>query len=99
MKSNPHHLYKFLSLSEFHKMFGLQKPEHPLVSFIRLEDMELPEELSESMVLNFYKIAYKDTIGSAKYSQHHYDFGEGGLVFTAQVRFLKSRSIRKRKAF
>ena len=83
MKSNPHHLHKFLSLSEFHKMFGLPKPEHPLVSFIRLEDIELPEELSENMVLDFYKIAYKDTVGSAKYGQHHYDFGEGGLVFTA----------------
>lgn len=84
MKSNQNHLHKFLSLSEFHKMFGLPKPEHPLVSFIRLEDMTLPTEgLSENMVLDFYKIAYKDTIGSAKYGQRQYDFGEGGLVFTA----------------
>jgi len=99
MKSNPHHLHKFLSLSEFHKIFGLPKPEHPLVSFIRLEDMELPEELSENMVLNFYKIAYKDTIGSAKYGQHHYDFGEGGLVFTAPGQVFEKPKHKKTKGF
>lgn len=84
MKSKPHSLHKFRSLSEFHQMFGLPKPEHPLVSFIRLEDMSLPDEvLPDYLVLDFYKIAYKDTMGRARYGQHHYDFGEGGLVFTA----------------
>lgn len=99
MKSNPHHLHKFLSLSEFHKMFGLPKPEHPLVSYIRLEDMELPEELPENMVLDFYKIAYKDTVGSAKYGQHHYDFGEGGLVFTAPGQVFEKPKHKETKGF
>lgn len=84
MKSKPHNLHKFRSLSEFHKMFGLPKPEHPLVSFIRMEEMKMPDEvLPDYLALDFYKIAYKDTLGQAKYGQHHYDFGEGGLVFTA----------------
>ena len=99
MKSNQHHLHKFQSLSEFHKMFGLPKPEHPLVSFIRLEDMTLPEELAEHMVLDFYKIAYKDTIGSARYGQHHYDFGEGGLVFTAPGQLFEKPKNNKSKGF
>lgn len=100
MKSNQNHLHKFLSLSEFHKMFGLPKPEHPLVSFITIEEMRLPaEELSENMVLDFYKIAYKDTIGSAKYGQHHYDFGEGGLVFTAPGQVFEKPKNNKSKGF
>lgn len=99
MKSNQYHLHKFQSLSEFHKMFGLPKPEHPLVSFIRLEDMTLPEELAEHMVLDFYKIAYKDTIGSARYGQHHYDFGEGGLVFTAPGQLFEKPKNNKSKGF
>ncbi|KQT21002.1 AraC family transcriptional regulator [Chryseobacterium sp. Leaf405] len=100
MKSNPQQLHKFLSLSEFHKMFGLPKPEHPLVSFIRLGDMTLPAEgLSENLVLDFYKIAYKDTIGSAKYGQHHYDFGEGGLVFTAPGQLFEKPKNNKSKGF
>lgn len=99
MKSNQNHLHKFQSLSEFHKMFGLPKPEHPLVSFIRLEDMTLPEELADHMVLDFYKIAYKDTIGSARYGQHHYDFGEGGLVFTAPGQLFEKPKNNKSKGF
>ena len=84
MRNSENKLYKFKSLSEFHQLFGLPKPEHPLISFIRLEDMSMPEQaLPDYLVLDFYKIAYKDTIGRAKYGQHHYDFGEGGLVFTA----------------
>ena len=77
-------LHKFKSLSEFHQMFGLPKPENPLVSFIRIEEMTVPEDtMPDYLVLDFYKMAYKDSIGRAKYGQHHYDFGEGGLVFTA----------------
>lgn len=84
MRNLANKLHKFKSLSEFHQLFGLPKPEHPLISFIRLEDMSMPEQaLPDYLVLDFYKIAYKDTIGRAKYGQHHYDFGEGGLVFTA----------------
>jgi AraC-like DNA-binding protein len=65
-------------------MFGLPKPENPLVSFIRIEEMTVPEDtMPDYLVLDFYKMAYKDSIGRAKYGQHHYDFGEGGLVFTA----------------
>ena len=44
----------------------------------------LLNELSNSLILDFYKIAYKTTLcGKAKYGQNYYDFGEGGLVFTA----------------
>lgn len=99
MKGKQNKLLKFSSLSEFHVMFGLPKPEHPLVSFIRLEDMKMPEEeLSEYLVLDFYKIAYKDSIGKAKYGQHHYDFGEGGLVLLPPGSYLKNRKTTKAKA-
>ena len=92
MKNNS--LYKFESLTDFHRMFGLQKPLHPMVSFIDIKDMEnLPNEFPHSMVLNFYKIAYKtNTCGKAKYGQNYYDFGEGGLVFTAPNQIFESPS-------
>lgn len=55
-----------------------------MVSFIRIEDMKMPsEDLADQLVLDFYKIAYKDSLGKAKYGQHYYDFGEGGLMFTS----------------
>nr|WP_314492160.1 helix-turn-helix transcriptional regulator [uncultured Chryseobacterium sp.] len=98
MRNKENKLHKFRNLSEFHQMFGLAKPEHPLVSFIRLEDMKMPEEiLPDYFVLDFYKIAYKDTIGRAKYGQHHYDFGEGGLVFTAPGQLFEAPKSSKSK--
>lgn len=100
MKGKENKIYKFNSLSEFHQVFGLSKPENPLVSFIRIEDMEMPNEpLPDFLVLDFYKIAYKDTIGQAKYGQHHYDFGEGGLVFTAPGQLFEKPSNKKSNGY
>lgn len=77
--------YKFESLTEFHKVLGLQKPLHPLVSFIDIEEIKTsPDELSDSYILNFYKIAYKSSFQKrVKYGQNYFDFGEGGMIFTA----------------
>jgi AraC family transcriptional regulator, transcriptional activator of pobA len=85
-------LYKFESLTDFHRAFGLQKPLHPLISFIDIKEIKvLPNELPPSIALNFYKIAYKmNTCGKAKYGQNYYDFGEGGLIFTSPNQPLQS---------
>ena len=83
---------KFNSLTELHRVLGLPKPLHPLVSLIHLEDIKiLPDELPDSIVLNFYKIAYKNNLNSkVKYGQNYYDFGEGGLIFTAPNQIFES---------
>lgn len=83
---------KFESLSELHKVFGLKKPLHPLVSFINIKDIKInPDELSSTIMLNFYKVAYKtDLCSQARYGQNYYDFGEGGLVFTAPNQVFES---------
>ena len=77
----------FKSLSEFHRVFGLPKPSHPMVSFIDIQEVSiLPDEIGDSFMLDFYKVSYKTNLcrqGLARYGQHHYDFGEGGLIFTS----------------
>jgi AraC family transcriptional activator of pobA len=85
MKKEENSLRKFDSLSDFHRVFGLPKPLHPMISFTDIKNIKiLPDELGDSFILNFYKIAYKINVcGKAKYGQHYYDFGEGGLVFSA----------------
>jgi AraC family transcriptional regulator, transcriptional activator of pobA len=92
MKKRESTLYKFESLSEFHRVFGLPKPLHPLISFIALKDMQFDAgELPDLVVLNFYKIAYKINVcGKARYGQNYYDFGEGGLVLTAPNQIFQS---------
>ena len=85
MKKDEHLLRKFDSLSDVHRVLGLPKPLHPMISFIDIKNIKIQcHELADSFVLNFYKIAYKTNLcGRAKYGQNYYDFGEGGLIFTA----------------
>lgn len=84
--------YKFESLTEFHRLFGLPAPLHPMVSLIDISSLQIPGvDFPKSMVMNFYKIAYKKGLcGQAKYGQNYYDFGEGGLVFTAPNQVFES---------
>ncbi|MFH7015588.1 helix-turn-helix domain-containing protein [Flavobacterium sp. FlaQc-47] len=92
MKKEDNPFYKFESLSDFHEVFGLKKPLHPLISFININEMKIREHgLPNTIVLNFYKISYKTLLcGRAKYGQNYYDFGEGGLVFTAPNQLFES---------
>lgn len=92
MKKDDHLPQRFKSLSNFHKVFGLPKPLHPLISFIDIKDMHMVRnELSDSFMLDFYKIAYKTNLcGKVKYGQSYYDFGEGGLVLTAPNQILET---------
>lgn len=92
MKPADQQPYRFDSLTELHRVFGLPKPLHPLVSLIDIACMRrLPEDFPSTMILNFWKIAYKTNLcGKAKYGQSYYDFGEGGLVLTAPNQLMES---------
>ncbi|MGS2763850.1 helix-turn-helix domain-containing protein [Sinomicrobium sp. M5D2P9] len=94
MKKEENTLYKFESLTDFHRVFGLSKPMHPMISFVDITDLEaLPYDFPKSMVMNFYKISYKTGMcGQAKYGQNYYDFGEGGLVLTSPNQVFESPS-------
>ena len=85
MKKEEEKFQIFQSLSDLHRVLGLPKPFHPMISFTDIKNIKiLPEEFGNAYILNFYKISYKsDLCRQAKYGQHYYDFGEGGLVYTA----------------
>jgi AraC family transcriptional activator of pobA len=78
--------YKFESLSDLHRVLGLPKPLHPLVSLIDNMDNKVApgNKLPAQFILSFYKISYKPNLhGKFKYGQHFYDFDEGGLFFVS----------------
>lgn len=76
--------YYFKSLTGFHKVLGLPKPMHPLVSLVDIQDIkDSPAELANSYILDFYKIAYKISFEEIKYGQNYFDYGEGGMIFTS----------------
>src|ERR1035437_215864 len=86
MKKEENIPYKFESLSHFHRVLGLPKPLHPMISVIENMDDKVAHNcnLPSPFMLNFYKIAYKPNLrGKFKYGQSFYDFEEGGLVFAS----------------
>jgi AraC-like DNA-binding protein len=81
---------KFNSISDLHRVLGLPKPLHPLVSLVdNTRILITREQLPTSFLLDFYKVSYKKGLsGKIKYGQGYYDFDEGGLVFTAPNQLL-----------
>ncbi len=71
------------TISEYHQIMGLPKPEHPLVSVINFESIKkLPNTESISLIFDFYSISLKrDFNAKLKYGQQQYDFDEGILFF------------------
>ena len=90
MKKEENIPHQFDSISDLHRVLGLPKPLHPLVSLVDNTDIAVDkDQLPGSFLLNFYKISYKRGLqGRIKYGQSYYDFDEGGLVFTSPNQLL-----------
>ena len=75
--------YRIKTISEYHQVMGLPKPEHPLISVIDLDSIEHPEGPSPTTVLfDFYSISLKRNFNAKiKYGQQKYDFDEGIMFF------------------
>jgi AraC-like DNA-binding protein len=80
----------FNSISALHRVLGLPKPLHPLISIVDNTQIAVEKsQLPSSFFLDFYKISYKKGLsGKIKYGQNYYDFDEGGLVFTSPNQLL-----------
>lgn len=85
MKKGENVPHKFETLSDLHRVLGLPKPMHPLISLVENKDNEIDvSKLPRSFIHDFYKISYKKNLtGKIKYGQSYYDFNEGGLLFKA----------------
>lgn len=79
-----HKQHLFNTISDFHKMSGLPKPEHPLVSLVDYSLVDYQTDEKEiRWVQNFYSIGLKRCMpqGKFRYGQQQYDFDEGLLSF------------------
>ncbi|KUJ62399.1 AraC family transcriptional regulator [Flavobacteriaceae bacterium CRH] len=85
MKMEENNLQEFDSLTKTHELFGLPKPQHPLISLINSDASDaMVSRPAGSHVLKFYKISYKTRLsGKIKYGQGYYDFDGGGLLFAS----------------
>ena len=82
---NSHPLYRFQTITEYHRAAGLPNPSHPLISLVHMETLSRPlAEGAFSMIYDFYSIAMKRVKNTKfKYGQQASDFDEGVLFFMA----------------
>ena len=75
--------FRIKTISEYHKVMGLPKPDHPLVSVINMESIKrIPGNGPISLVFDFYSISLKRNFNARiKYGQQQYDFDEGVMFF------------------
>lgn len=72
------------SIAEFHRLRGLPKPAHPLLSIVNLNEVPKFPETVSSLVLDLYSVSLKRNFtGTFKYGQQEYDFNEGTMFFMA----------------
>ena len=75
--------HRIKTISEYHRVMGLPKPEHPLISVINLESIRhFPGNEQTSLVFDFYSISLKRNFNAKiKYGQQEYEFDEGIMFF------------------
>lgn len=77
--------YRIRTISEFHQLRGLGKPEHPLISVVDYSAIKhCADHDMYSWVLDFYSISLKRTANAKmRYGQQEYDFDDGVMFFMA----------------
>jgi len=78
-------LRRLTSITEFHRIRGLQPSAHPLISVVNYADLVLTSANNHiNWVLDYYSISLKrDVVIKFRYGQQKYDFDEGIMYFIA----------------
>ena len=88
MASHVQHSIK--TISEYHRFNELPKPQHPLISVVKFEDIRrIPTTGTTSIINSFYTVALKNNFkGKLRYGQQDMDFDEGVLHFMSPKQVL-----------
>lgn len=75
--------YRIKTITEYHRLLGLPKPDHPLISVINIASFKPPapgQALPQSLIFDFYCLSLKRNLTTRiKYGQQACDFDEGVL--------------------
>lgn len=85
--------YRIRSISEFHSIFHLPKPEHPLISLVDYALLVAAKKHSEitTTIADYYSISIKRGLGEKmRYGQQTYDFDDGVMYFLAPGQVLQT---------
>lgn len=83
-------MHRLKSVTEFHELRGLPKPEHPLISVVDYARIYVaPGDEIENLTFDYYTIALKRGVNKMYYGQQACDFDEGVLFFMSPNQVLK----------
>lgn len=80
--------YRISSITEIHRLMGLPKPHHPLISIVDLKGLRNDTGI-EAVVFDLYVISMKTGCDGLHYGQQKYDFDEGLMAFLSPGQILR----------
>jgi AraC-like DNA-binding protein len=80
--------YRIKSISEIHRLMGLPKPHHPLISIIDLNGLKNDTGI-DAVIFDLYVVSMKRGCDNLFYGQQKYDFDEGLMAFMAPGQILR----------
>lgn len=80
--------YRIKSITEIHRIAGIEKPNHPLISIVDVSKFTNDSEVN-AVVFDFYAVSLKRGCDNLLYGQQRYDFDEGLMAFMAPNQILR----------
>jgi len=76
------------SIAEGHRLTGLEKPHHPLISIVNVSQFKNHSDI-HAVIFDFYVISIKRGCNNLLYGQQKYDFDEGLMAFMSPGQILR----------
>jgi AraC-like DNA-binding protein len=83
--------YRISSITEIHRLMGLPKPQHPLISVVDLKGLKNDTGIN-AVVFDLYVISMKRGCDGLHYGQQKYDFDEGLMAFMSPGQILRGEA-------
>lgn len=80
--------YRIKSITEGHRLAGLEKPQHPLISLVDVSKFKNHSDI-DAVVMDFYVVSLKRGCNNLLYGQQKYDFDEGLMAFMSPGQLLR----------
>jgi AraC family transcriptional activator of pobA len=83
--------FRIKSITEGHRIAGLEKPQHPLISIVDVSKFTNDSEVN-AVIFDFYAVSLKRGCNNLLYGQQKYDFDEGLMAFMAPGQILRGEA-------
>jgi AraC family transcriptional activator of pobA len=81
-------IIRIKSITEGHRLAGLPKPHHPLISIVDVGQFKRHADIN-AVIFDFYTISLKRGCNNLLYGQQKYDFDEGLMAFVSPGQILR----------